>query len=128
MLRVAVVGERTITCWQVLEESGTACANLAMGGAIDTASDSDFQDLASCSVRAFCNATGINLAGFDILAPVREPTVHPIFLEINYFFGRHGLGGSQAYYRMLNAEIERWITGLTAPAHSENDEKNSKRN
>jgi ribosomal protein S6--L-glutamate ligase len=92
-----------------------ACANLAMGGVIDTASDPGFQHLAARSVRAFCDATGINLAGFDILAPVRESTPQPIFLEINYFFGRQGLGGSQAYYRMLIAEIERWIGSINRP-------------
>jgi len=32
-----------------------------------------------------------------------------LFLEINYFFGRKGLGGSEAYYKLLQQEIDRWI-------------------
>jgi ribosomal protein S6--L-glutamate ligase len=30
-------------------------------------------------------------------------------LEINYFFGRRGLGGSDAYYKVLKREIQNWI-------------------
>ena len=30
-------------------------------------------------------------------------------LEINYFFGRKGLGGSDAYYEILNEEIDKWL-------------------
>ena len=30
-------------------------------------------------------------------------------LEINYFFGRRGLGGSDAYYEILNREIHNWL-------------------
>ena len=114
-LRVTVIGTRTITYWRVLEGKETACANLAMGGVIDRISDPEFQHAAARSVRAFCDATGINLAGFDILAPARESSIRPIFLEINYFFGRQGLGGSPAYYRMLIAEIERWIGSIRRP-------------
>jgi ribosomal protein S6--L-glutamate ligase len=33
-------------------------------------------------------------------------------LEINYFFGRIGLGGSQEYYRILRKAIKRWIASL----------------
>ena len=111
VLRVAVVGTRRITYWRVLSGSVAVCANLAMGGIIDTAFDPGFQRSAAASVGAFCDDTGIDLAGFDILAPVLESDP-PIFLEINYYFGRQGLGGSQAYYRMLIAEIERWIGTL----------------
>jgi ribosomal protein S6--L-glutamate ligase len=35
-----------------------------------------------------------------------------MLLEINYFFGRRGLGGSEAYYLILLEEIQSWITGL----------------
>jgi ribosomal protein S6--L-glutamate ligase len=32
-----------------------------------------------------------------------------MLLEINYFFGRKGLGGSENYYRILLAEIRNWL-------------------
>jgi ribosomal protein S6--L-glutamate ligase len=30
-------------------------------------------------------------------------------LEINYFVGRSGLGGSEGYYRILEAEVSAWL-------------------
>jgi ribosomal protein S6--L-glutamate ligase len=35
-----------------------------------------------------------------------------MLLEINYFFGRRGLGGSEAYYKILLAEIQVWLAGV----------------
>jgi ribosomal protein S6--L-glutamate ligase len=31
-------------------------------------------------------------------------------LEINYFFGRRGLGGSDAFYEILKREINTWLS------------------
>jgi ribosomal protein S6--L-glutamate ligase len=112
VLRVAMIGSRTATYWRVMADRAADCANLAMGGEIDTASDPGMQRHAARVVRGFCRATGINLAGFDILVPERAGGRRAVFLEINYFFGRRGLGGSRAYYGMLIAEIERWISTL----------------
>lgn len=62
-------------------------------------------------VGRFCEKTGINLAGVDLLFP-SDRTLDPLFLEINYFFGRRGLGGSDRWYAILNAEIETWLKSL----------------
>jgi ribosomal protein S6--L-glutamate ligase len=63
-------------------------------------------------VKNLCNKTGINLAGFDVIfEPVKEH-IKPLMLEINYFFGRRGLGGSDAYYEILNREIRDWLNQL----------------
>ena len=37
----------------------------------------------------------------------------PLFLEINYFFGRSGLGGSEKYYEILTEQIQKWIDKLS---------------
>ena len=114
-LRVVVIGETFISYWRVLKEGNGFYASLAKGAEIDTKSDPDLQDIARASVSAFCEKTGINLAGFDLLFPattragVRRES---LFLEINYFFGRQGLGGSERYYTLLKAEIEKWLDGL----------------
>ncbi|MBU4419623.1 MAG: hypothetical protein KKH84_01295, partial [Proteobacteria bacterium] len=56
--------------------------------------------------------TGINLAGFDFLFSSEVNIKEPLFLEINYFFGRKGLGGSEKYYKILESEIQKWIESL----------------
>jgi len=56
-----------------------------------------------------CQKTGINLAGVDVIFSSDRDDPAPMLLEINYFFGRKGLGGSEAYYKILQAEIQAWL-------------------
>jgi len=59
--------------------------------------------------------TGINLAGFDFLFAsnaLAHNTIEPLLLEVNYFFGRRGLGGSEQYYPLLVNAIEQWIADM----------------
>ena len=65
--------------------------------------------------RRFGRQTGINLAGFDFLfntAAIDTGEIQPLLLEINYFFGRRGLGGSDTFYRLLESEIEKWLENV----------------
>ena len=111
-LRVVVINRKIITYWRVLRDSKGFCSNLSQGAVIDFDSDPDMQKAALTSVRDFCGKTGINLAGFDILFSSDTEIKEPLFLEINYFFGRNGLGGSEKYYLLLEAEIRKWIKRL----------------
>lgn len=109
-LRVVVINRKIITYWRVLKNREGFCSNLSQGAVVDFDSDPDLQEMAAFSVKNFCKQTEINLAGIDILfSSDVEP---PLFLEINYFFGRKGLGGSEKYYELLVAEIMRWIKSL----------------
>jgi ribosomal protein S6--L-glutamate ligase len=76
---------------------------------VDRVSDPELQEQAVQAVREFCARTQINLAGFDILFASDEKQPVPLFLEINYFFGRQGFGGSEAYYALLVEQIQSWI-------------------
>ena len=60
-------------------------------------------------VGAFCRRTGIDLAGLDVIFDVEANPPKPLLLEINYYFGRVGLGGADAYHRILAAEIRTWL-------------------
>lgn len=110
-LRVAVIGKKMISYWRVQKDSEIFCANLSKGAFIDRDSDPDLQAKGLEAVRAFCEKTGINLAGFDLLFS-RDKEKTPLFIEINYFFGRQGLGGSERFYEILGQEIEKWIKNL----------------
>jgi ribosomal protein S6--L-glutamate ligase len=79
---------------------------LAKGAIIDAQADPELQELAISETNAFCKKTKIDLAGFDFLFSDEK---EPFFLEINYFFGRRGLGGSEKYYQMLIEEITNWL-------------------
>lgn len=112
-IRVAVIGQTFISYWCIQKNKERFCTNLAQGAVIDTEIDKDLQSFAVSSVRDFCNRTGVNLAGFDILFSSEVEVKTPLFLEINYYFGRCGLGGAEKFYEILNAEIKRWIHSLS---------------
>lgn len=108
-LRVAVINQRLISYWRVQPGRDSFGTSVAAGADIDHDADEDLQQLGREKTRSLCAQTGINLAGFDIIFDTAAPRPAPLFLEINYFFGRTGLGGSEAFYQLLIPEIEAWL-------------------
>ncbi|SHF27317.1 ribosomal protein S6--L-glutamate ligase [Desulfacinum infernum DSM 9756] len=115
-LRVVVIGRRIVSYWRVQDDPTRFLHNTARGARIDRHGDPELQAEGRRWVRRLCAETGINLAGIDLLFAsgaagwARWKT--PLFLEINYFFGRKGLGGSMAYYALLKEEVSRWLKGI----------------
>jgi ribosomal protein S6--L-glutamate ligase len=107
-LRVVTIGSRRFSYWRRMDRNAFQ-ASLAAGGSVDRDSDPKLQEKARLAVGRFCRSSGIDLAGFDILFAEDRPDPGPLFLEINYFFGREGLGGSDRFYAILVSEIHRWL-------------------
>ena len=111
-LRVVVIGDEFFSYWRVQEDPSQFVTSLKAGAVIDRDADIDLQKAGRAAVKQFCTETKINLAGFDLLFPENEPEAGPLFLEINYFFGRRGLGGSFEYYDLLEEGVRSWLGGL----------------
>jgi ribosomal protein S6--L-glutamate ligase len=111
-LRVVVIGHRVVSYWRIQDDGDDFHANLSKGAAIDSEANPGQQRKAVMLVKQLCNITGIDLAGFDVIFSSDGIDPQPMMLEINYFFGRKGLGGSEAYYRMLQEEIQTWLKNL----------------
>lgn len=115
-LRVVVIGDHVTAYWRVQPDETIFTAGISKGAVIDAASDPELRKSGMDRVRQFCGRTGINLAGFDLLFADRPENskrdMEPYFLEINYFFGRTGLGGSFRFYELLCAEITAWLNSL----------------
>ncbi len=111
-LRVVKIGRQLISYWRVLNTQNGFLANLSKGATIDFDSDPDLQSKATVTTNTLCIKSGINLAGFDVIFSSEENDGPPLMLEINYFFGRKGLGGSDAYYEILQREIRQWPNSL----------------
>jgi ribosomal protein S6--L-glutamate ligase len=114
-LRVVVIGQTLTAYWRVQDTPGVFGTSLANGARIDTASDPNLRQKALVLTRRFCQQSRINLAGLDFIFDKSGPTkndLQPLLLEINYFFGRTGLGGSERFYAMLKAEVDNWLVGL----------------
>jgi len=108
-LRVVVIDRKMVSYWKIQKNPETVFAGVTKGARIDPASDPDLQEIGKAATAAVCRRTGINLAGFDLLFPDNASQPQPLFLEINYFFGRKGLGGSEKFYQMLIHEISKWL-------------------
>jgi len=117
-LRVAVIGRRRIAYWRVQpnpDQFGTA---LSKGAEINEYADPDQQAAGISVVDQLCEKTGINLAGVDLIFPENTGNTEntrntgPLLLEINYFFGRTGLGGSERFYSIIRREVKNWLNGL----------------
>lgn len=109
-LRVVIIGRQFFSYWRIQEENDGFYSNLSKGAVIDPDGEPGLQRKAVAIVQHLCKKTGINLAGFDVIFSEEDDNPEPRLLEINYFFGRKGFGGSQAYYRILLAEIRNWLT------------------
>jgi ribosomal protein S6--L-glutamate ligase len=114
-LRVVVIHQTYFAYWRTQAGANAFYTNLARGAKVDADSDPHLQHAAMAAVKTFCQQTRINLAGFDFLfseTDIGRQKVKPLFLEINYFFGRKGLGGSDKYYRMLVHAIDDWCNKI----------------
>jgi ribosomal protein S6--L-glutamate ligase len=117
-LRVAAIGARFVSYWRIQPPDARFGTSVAHGAAVDHRSDPNLQAAAVETARRFCRQTGLQLAGFDFIfdvSGVHAPSDLPLMLEINYYFGRSGLGGSEQYYRTLAEEVDKWLMGLGLP-------------
>jgi ribosomal protein S6--L-glutamate ligase len=108
-LRVAVIGRTLISYWRIQENPDDFLSSVSRGARIDAVLAPERQGVAKGFVKDLCKKTGINLAGFDVIFAPAGEYIKPLMLEINYFFGRRGLGGSDAFYEILKKEINGWL-------------------
>lgn len=111
-LRVVVLFDAFLAYWRVQPDPNVFLTNQSQGGLIDYGGDALLKERAVEAVRDFCERSGINLAGFDMIFDRKADPPLPLFLEINYYFGRKGLGGSMRFYEMLNQAADRWLASL----------------
>ena len=108
-LRVVILYDQLFAYWRVQPDPFQFRTNQRQGGAIDPGGDSKLRNEAIKAVKQFCRRTGINVAGLDILFKRKPDPGPPLFLEINYYFGRRGLGGSLRFYELFEQAANRWL-------------------
>jgi ribosomal protein S6--L-glutamate ligase len=116
-LRVVVINETLISYWRIQDNDDGFYTNISKGARLELDADPDLKTSAIAATQQFCKKTGINLAGFDFLfseTALSNDKIEPLFLEINYFFGRKGLGGSEKYYKLLQQGIADWLKSIKA--------------
>ena len=111
-LRVVVIGQKRISYWRTQPDPNQFGTALSKGAKIDQDSNQALQDSGIKWVDQLCKKTGINLAGIDLIFPETSGTANPLFLEINYFFGRTGIGGSEQFYALLEEAVRIWLKNV----------------
>ena len=109
VLRVVILETNLISYWKRPRESGQIITNVGKGSMIDKKWRMDLQEKGKAQVRRLSTVTGVNLAAVDLIFPLKNPDPQPLFLEINYYFGRRGLGNSFNYYSLLFEALKDWL-------------------
>lgn len=107
-LRVVIMEDSYISYWK-RSGKGQVISTISNGAAIDKTWRPDLQEKGIEMVKKLSGKTGINLAAVDFIFSLKEPDPVPLFLEINYSFGRAGLGGTINYYKLLFRAITNWM-------------------
>jgi ribosomal protein S6--L-glutamate ligase len=102
-LRVVVYGKQAVSYFRMGD--GRFYNNVCRGGRLDHESRPDLQQEGINAVRTFCERTAIDVAGFDLMFP---DSGEPVFIEINFHFGRKGLGGTPGHRRFWARAVQQW--------------------
>ena len=109
VLRTVIIGEKLTTYWKRPSKTGQIITTISKGAKIDHHWEPHLQKKGASAAGFLARKTGINLAAVDFVFNHSETDPDPIFLEINYYFGRKGLGGSEQYYARLYDAIRNWL-------------------
>jgi ribosomal protein S6--L-glutamate ligase len=109
VLRAVIIGNQVITYWKLPNRPGQVITTISRDAMIDHDWRPDLLEKGRRQVLSLSRKTGINLAAVDFVFPLLDDDPDPFFLEINYFFGRRGLGGSEDYYRLLYQAVQDWL-------------------
>jgi ribosomal protein S6--L-glutamate ligase len=114
-LRVVAIGKIMKAYWRCQHKPGEFRNNVGRGAVINYDLDPELMKKGIRCVTDFSSKTGINLAAFDVLFDQSQPEPQPLLSEINFLFGRKGLGGSRRFYEFLNRAVQDWIRDLSDP-------------
>ena len=109
VLRVVIIGHHLISYWKRPKNKNQLITTVNRGALIDAGWKKDLQEKGKTQVSILSSSTGINLAAIDLLFHMEHDDPKPLTLEINYYFGRRGIGGSLQYYQFLFKATQDWL-------------------
>ena len=109
VLRAIVLEDEIMTYWKRPVHQESLITTVSRNAVIDKDWRKDLQERGRVQTQTFVQSTGINVAAIDYVFSMTDPEPKPLILEVNYSFGRHGLGGSLNYYRLLFGALQVWL-------------------
>jgi ribosomal protein S6--L-glutamate ligase len=108
VLRAVILGRGIRTYWKRSSGGDGFPAAVSRGARIDAQWRPELQARGRALALEIRRDLGIDLAALDMVFDLERPS-GPRLLEINYAFGRRGLGGSEAFYRLLFQAVCEWL-------------------
>jgi ribosomal protein S6--L-glutamate ligase len=109
VLRAVIIGKKIMTYWKRPSIPGQVITTISRGAIIDHHWRPELQAKGEGQARSLSKKTKINLAAIDFVFDLSDKRPEPLFLEINYYFGRRGLGGTERYYRLFYEAVQDWM-------------------
>lgn len=107
--RCIIIGKDIISFWKRPKNKDQLITSISKGAIIDREWRGDLQKNAIKMAERIAGLLNIQLAALDFAFDMEDGSPTPMLLEINYYFGRRGLGGSDNYYRLLYKAIVEWL-------------------
>jgi ribosomal protein S6--L-glutamate ligase len=104
------MGKDFYAYWRRQPDPDQFLHNITAGAVVDREGDPHLLKQGRKLAGTFSERSGVDLAALDIIFPSGSDT--PLLLEVNYFFGRRGLGGSFEYYKLLRRAVAEWRNQL----------------
>lgn len=106
-LRVVVYGTQAISYFRV--GGGQFYNNVCRGSRIDHDLCPEQRRGGILATLEFCRKAFIDIAGFDLMFPDNH---QPVFIEINFHFGRKGLGGRSGHQKKVEQAVKQWRANI----------------
>ncbi len=106
-LRVVLVGNRVKSYFRVAQDS--FYNNVSQGAAIDFNLGLDRQAKGIELSMELARMIQTDLAAFDLMFDSKR---QPLLIEINFLFGKKGLGGDKGYQQMFEQAVEDWMNSV----------------
>ncbi len=107
-MRVVLLGTDCLAYWHE-PAPGEFRANLSQGGGWTSEGPAAELQAGLALARRLQAAAGMDVAGVDVIFP---PGGEALLLEVNFYFGRQGLGGSENYLSLYLQSVRAWLSGL----------------
>jgi ribosomal protein S6--L-glutamate ligase len=106
-MRVVVIGDKFYAYWRRQPDTDQFLHSTTSGAIIDHQSDPHLIDRGQKLAESFSRLSCANLTALDLMFPLGSD--RPMLIEVNYYFGRRGLGGTFNYYQLLKQAVTRWL-------------------
>ncbi len=112
-LRLVIMHNKVYGYWRKVVDGLSFYHNVSKGADIEHVDVERKLPSVYAIAKKLMKKVGINLAGIDLIFSLQDSYYErPYILEINYFFGRKGLGGNENYYKLLQNAVQEWLKDI----------------